>query len=616
MCRLVLAASLLFLPGNTRGASDAQRDAGTKTPDGKSNSAIVRADFNGDGFGDLAVGVPGEDIESVDARGAGGVNVIYGSPDGLVAPLGSGGPIPQSQFWSQSTPGIPGWSESSDHFGFALAAGDFNADGFSDLAIGVPGEDINTGSADLDNDSGVDSGGVVLIYGSSAGLTITDPAVPGPRFMDLKEIGTIHLLENLGASLAVGDFNRDGVDDLAAGAPGTGVHFIAGDEGSVWIFHGARAAGTNRGGLTLTGRQFITAEDTRLKDAQFFERFGETLTAADFDGDGRTDLAVGAPERTYEDRFVDGVEIVSLFKGQNAGAVAVVYGGRTRLGSRSQVLDPFTFDGPYDRLHFGDRMTAGDFNGDGRADLAVGVPAFDLDFHGELLRGAGTVAVYYGTADGLEVGQDSPQMWLQEDLFAAGDSEAGDSFGSSLAAGDFNGDGRADLAVGVPFESLRVNRNGAMVNIPQAGEVDVIYGSAAGLTPTGAQRWHQDSAGIQGAAEERDWFGYDLTALNLGRNRLFGGKVGPLLFTADLVIGIPLKDLLYKTVVPDPSSSGLGSMSPTLPPLKIGDDSGAVLVIYGSSAGGLGDAANQVWSQASPGVPGDPDDSDRFGTSF
>jgi len=68
-----------------------------------------------------------------------------------------------------------------------------------------------------------------------------------------------------------------------------------------------------------------------------------------------------------------------------------------------------------------------------------------------------------------------------------------------VAAGDFNGDGRADLAVGAWLEDVGTVSN--------AGTVNVLYGTAAGLSATGNQLWHQDSAGVLDAAEAGDRFG-------------------------------------------------------------------------------------------------------------
>src|SRR5262245_23043242 len=76
------------------------------------------ADFNGDGFSDLAVGVPGEKIGTAVVAGA--VNVIYGSPGGLDSV--------NSQFWHQDVPGILDTAEPADVFGQALTAADFNND--------------------------------------------------------------------------------------------------------------------------------------------------------------------------------------------------------------------------------------------------------------------------------------------------------------------------------------------------------------------------------------------------------------------------------------------------------------------------------------------------------
>jgi hypothetical protein len=192
-----------------------------------SSSGIAKGDFNGDGFADLAIGVPGEDTPA-GVFSSGAVIVIYGSASGLVAPT-TPGLIPAAQFWSQKSDGtrIPDVSELADRFGSALAAGDFNGDGFSDLAIGAPADKI------VRNGAGT-VGAVTVIYGSPNGLT-TDPAAGVPAaqqwalsdFTDTLDVvvfgaareGDVAKGFSFGAALAWGDFNGDGIGDLAIGSP-------------------------------------------------------------------------------------------------------------------------------------------------------------------------------------------------------------------------------------------------------------------------------------------------------------------------------------------------------------------------------------------------------------
>ena len=88
--------------------------------------------------------------------------------------------------------------------------------------------------------------------------------------------------------------------------------------------------------------------------------------------------------------------------------------------------------------------------------------------------------------------------------------EAGDGFGSALTTGDFNGDGRDDLSIGVPAEDV-----GAMAD---AGAVHVIYGSAGGLASAGSQLWNQNSAGVADVSESADRFGSALAAGKLNND--------------------------------------------------------------------------------------------------
>jgi hypothetical protein len=143
---------------------------------------------------------------------------------------------------------------------------------------------------------------------------------------------------------------------------------------------------------------------------------------------------------------------------------------------------------------FGDALAAGDFDGDGRDDLAIGAPTEDVGN----IQNAGAVNVIYGlNSAGLNAAGD--QMWHQNIPHIEGGAEAYDYFGAALAAGDFDNDGRADLTISV---------DEAIGDIDQAGAVSVIYGqNSAGLNAAGDQLWHQDIDSIEGDADEDDEFG-------------------------------------------------------------------------------------------------------------
>ncbi len=421
-------------------------------------ASTVPSDFNGDGIADAAI-----------TERSGAVHVIYGTRSGLTA--GPSGTALDDQLFA------------GDKFD-DVAVGDFNADGCADLAVGDRFATV----------AGVEDAGEVRVYwGSPSGLT-------GSTFIseDMAAGGALDDDNQFGISLAVGDFNGDGITDLAVGAPnetGNDTH------SAVAVFPGSRQLTFDSGGRLFEPGDGIVpnSEDPEIC-------FGWQLAAGDFNGDGRSDLVIGQ----FGQPDACGANVIVLRgSGTNAmltGAGAQVWG----LDSPGILGSPAIGDG------FGSALATGDFAGNGRIDLAIGIPSAEVD--GAI--NAGAVSVLYSTGAG-GLSSAGNQLWTQDSPGIPGVSEAGDGFGQALAAADFGGDGRTDLAVGAPGDSV----DGA----GGAGAVDIIPGGPTGLTATGSSLWDQATAGVPGTPESGDGFGSPLTPLRItstARSDLLIGVAG------------------------------------------------------------------------------------------
>jgi hypothetical protein len=257
------------------------------------------------------------------------------------------------------------------------------------------------------------------------------------------------------------------------------------DAGALAVLYGSAT------GLTADGNQFWSQNSPDiLDDAEKSDWMGRTgVTGGDFNGDGFDDVAVGALQ--------DSVDAFG-----KAGVVNVIYGsvdGLTSAGNQlfSENSPGSVSDGAETGDRFGRTVESADFNADGYKDLAIGISNENV---GPALS-AGAMVTLYGSAAGLTM--DGNQYWTQDSPGILDQAENGDGFDGRVPDfGDMNGDGYADIAVGVFKESLE-----GETTIRAAGAMNVIYGSAAGLTDVGNQFWNLDSPGIKGTAEEIDAFG-------------------------------------------------------------------------------------------------------------
>ena len=181
----------------------------------------------------------------------------------------------------------------------------------------------------------------------------------------------------------------------------------------------------------------------------------------------------------------------------------------------------------HDYVDFGEVMAAGDVDGDGRDDLALGLSRIECgdDECEDPDDGVvdGEVLLLPGSKNGL-TGTGS-EVWTQDSPGVQGSSTQ-EAFGSSLAMGRLDDGPTDDLAIGAPHDDIG--------GVRSAGSVTVLLGSADGLTTAGlgGSLFHQNSAGVSGSNEALDYFGNGLTtAWVQGTDR------------ANLIIGSPFEDV-------------------------------------------------------------------------
>ncbi len=394
--------------------------------DDRFGRTVCSGDFNGDGFDDLATAAPDESNGLINSAAHGMVVISPGSERGL------------------TTTGTRSFSvgdlgTEAGRFGRALAAGDFNQDGFDDLAVGIP---------QLNTFGGPDRGAVWIYAGTESGLQVA----PYLR-LDYDDVETFEDdYANFGWALAVGDFDDDGFPDLAASAIGQDNH-----SGVLYFFFGSDD------GLSLDGMQQMYPYTVGGFSAQN-SQFGYSLAAGQLDGEGGDDLVVGAPFTNVEHQ-------------NNAGRVYFYFAGSNGIsGQNAYYRDAANLNGvsqPSGDAQLGFSLAVGHmFQTSGEVDVAVGAPLDDAGEQGN----AGSV--YLFEFDGQTTDYQTSKKLRQYSPWGSTDPSAGDQFGFSLATGRFNSDLYDDLAIGAPYED--VTEQTALGEQQNAGIFHVVYGDANG----------------------------------------------------------------------------------------------------------------------------------------
>ncbi len=399
-------------------------------------------DVNGDGLEDLIIGAVGFDADGVSAAGA--VFVVFGSAEPRDALLDLALVDGTNSFR------LEGFGE-RDYVGSTVsAAGDFNGDGIDDVAIGSGGYDAG---------SAFQAGAVYVVFGRTDGFPASFSLADLDGTDGLRLTGT-RAGERAEKVAGIGDLNGDGIDDIAIGAYG---FTSAYDRGRTYVVYGRdTTSGADPFPAVLPLDEVRGPIGFRIEGEADGDLAGFSVAGVgDVNGDGRSDLGIGAPDASPGGRTL-------------AGAAYVVF-GRDASSPFSDSLSLSDLDGSNgfrtEGITFGDTCgfdidAAGDANADGVDDVIIGV-VNERDASGRFQPGAAYVV--FGSATNGFPASLPLSMIDGTNGFRMRGFDRDDAVGVSVVGGgDVDGDGIDDVVIGAPD----VDPDGRT----DAGETYIVFG--------------------------------------------------------------------------------------------------------------------------------------------
>lgn len=366
-------------------------DNPTYTLNASFGSAIIRVDLDGDTYPELIVGAEANDVAGVDRGGfwifAGNSLGQYNYATGLLVRDGTFGAV-------------------SDFCGKSLAVIHYNNDAHPDIVMGCPRDDT----------AGTDRGSIRIFYGNSTPGSWVASATAAS--VELASPASTANTDYYGESLIVADINGDSVNDLVVGAylANSGIA----DNGLLYIFNSFNSSDTSLDLLVSPPWAHSTAQ-----------RFGHGLAYGDVNGDGISDLSVGATGGTLQG-YLSG-QVAQFFANSNG---VISFTSHNRFVSYDFHSAPLAgrFSANSD---FGSSLCKIDYNRDGIEDLVVGSMNDDRKYTDD-----GSVSVYFSSSDGSISGKPDFVLVSPTPLISAR------QFGSACLSMDVNNDGISDLLVG------------------------------------------------------------------------------------------------------------------------------------------------------------------------